>query len=75
MRDLPTSRPTQTSRRGRLLSVVLAIATGVALLTMPGTASAKGVTIKKATFAREVTSDFTAKGETTQFLKNETVLS
>ncbi len=73
MRNLPTSRPTRTSRWGRMLSGVLALAAAVALLTMPGTASAKGVTIKKATFAREVTSDFKAKGETTRFLKNETV--
>ena len=51
--------------------LVLVVAAGGLFAAEP--ASAKGITISKATFAREVTSDFKAKGATTKFRGTETV--
>jgi hypothetical protein len=61
----------------RRRSLPFALATLAAVLAAgimtAGPANAKGIAIKKATFAREVTDDFTAKGVTTKFRGNETV--
>lgn len=65
-------RPRTARVRVAALAGGLAVALGASLLTAP-TASAKGITISKATFAREVTKDFKAKGVTTKFQGNETV--
>ncbi len=56
----------------RAVAGLLGVVVAAGLLTA-GPASAKGITISKATFAREVTSDFKAKGVTTKFRGNETV--
>ena len=62
-------------RRSTIATVVYSLLSlvvfGAVLAPVP--ASAKGITIGKATFAREVTSDFKAKGVTTTFQGNETV--
>ncbi len=63
-------------RRGattrRLASVLIGLVVSSGLIAA-GPASAKGITIRKATFAREVTDDFKAKGVTTTFRGTETV--
>ncbi len=67
---MSSTRRQATARIATFLAGSLLFGTGV--LTA-GPASAKGITISKATFAREVTSDFKAKGVTTKFLGTETV--
>lgn len=74
----PIQGPLQNVSRKRRATAGIAIFGLVSVLLGTGMitaepASAKGITIKKATFAREVTSDFKAKGVTTKFLGTETV--
>ena len=73
---LPLPLPHRHRRRRltavAMVSVLLTLAIGGGLITAEP-ASAKGITITKATFAREVTSDFKAKGLTTKFRGPETV--
>ncbi len=63
-------------RRGvttrRLVSVLVGLVVASGLIAA-GPAAAKGITIRKATFAREVSDDFKAKGVTTKFRGTETV--
>ena len=58
-------------RLGSIVTAFALIATGTAFA--PSASAADKIKISKATFAREVTSDFKAKGEATDFYGNETV--
>lgn len=69
---LPISNHRRRSTKTRSLSGLLALFVVAGLLTA-APASAKGITISKATFAREITKDFKAKGSTTKFVGTETV--
>ena len=69
---LPISTHRRRSTNTRALAGLLALFVAAGLLTA-APASAKGITISKATFAREVTNDFKAKGVTTKFVGTETV--
>ena len=75
MTDLTISRPSSHRRASKftafaVVTTVFASLLGAAFATE---ASAKGISIKKATFAKEVTEKFEAKGVTTEFQANDTV--
>jgi hypothetical protein len=72
-----TDRLTRAVRQRRslpatLLAMLVSLA-GVGSTSVAEAASAKGITIKKATFAREVTDEYEAKGVTTEFQTSESV--
>ena len=72
---LPIFNHRRRLTKTRVLSGFLAlfvVAAAAGLLTA-APASAKGITISKATFARDITKDFKAKGVTTKFVGTETV--
>lgn len=72
--DAPTPNVIRRPRAKRRLAgvAVASLLFGSGVVAAPPV-SAKGITIRKATFAREVTDDFKAKGPTTKFRGNETV--
>ena len=69
---LPFSNRRRRVTAAAVVSGLLALVVAGGLITAEP-AAAKGITISKATFAREVTSDFKAKGLTTKFRGTETV--
>ena len=69
---LPFSNRRRRVTAAAVVFGLLALAVAGGLITAEP-AAAKGITISKATFAREVTSDFKAKGLTTKFRGPETV--
>lgn len=64
--------PLRLTRRWRLAALTTLIVT-IASGAFVSEASAKGISVKKSTFAREVTDKFEAKGVTTEFQTTETV--
>ncbi len=69
----PSTRPTHRRSPVAVFALAVTLLAGALSATFVSSASAKGITVKKATFAKEVTDKFEAKGVTTEFQTTDTV--